>query len=143
MISYANILGSSQALTASGATTDVIDFGGDFDKGPGGEVKGLMFVVEVAADFTTGNETYAFTLETDDNTGFSSATTLASSGTINGNLLTAGSKVFVPLLNTNERYIRGYATLGGTTPAITISTYFCSASEALTGGVIYASGLRY
>jgi hypothetical protein len=143
MISYANILGSSQALTASGATTDSKDFAGDYDKGPGGEVKGLLFVVEVAADYTTGDETYIFTLQTDDNSGFSSATTLSSSGTINGNALTAGTKVFVPLLNTNERYIRGYATLGGSSPSITISTYYCSASEVLTGGVIYASGLRY
>lgn len=143
MISYANILGSSQALTASGATTDVKDFGGDYDKGPGGEVKGLIFVVETAADYTTGDETYTFTLQTDDNSGFSSAATLSSSGTIAGSALTAGTKVFVPLLNTNERYIRGYATLAGTTPSITISTYFGSASEVLTGGVIYASGLRY
>lgn len=142
MIFTGDILGSSQALIASGATTDVKNFGGDFDKGPG-KSKGLIFVVEVAADFTTGDETYKFDLQTDDNSGFSSQATLGSSGTINGNLLTAGTKVFVPLLNTNEQYIRGYMTLAGTTPSITVSTYYGFADEVLTGGVIYASGLKF
>lgn len=143
MIFYDDILGSSQALTASAATTDAKDFGGDFDKGAGGTVRGLLFVVEVAADFTSTNETYAFAIQTDDNTGFSSATTIATSPTFNGNLLTAGTRIFVPLPNTNERYIQGYATLAGTTPTITVSTYFASSDEALNGGVIYASGLSY
>ena len=134
---------SSLSVTATGNATDVKDMGGDFDKGPGGQVKGVIIVIETAADYTSTNETYAFSLVTDDNTGLSSATTLSTTGTLNGNVVTAGTKYFLPLPNTNERYIGVTHTLGGTTPSVTYSAYYGTADEVYTGGVIYSSGLTY
>lgn len=142
MIFTDDIYASSTAVTATGASTNYKDHGGDFDKGPG-QVKGAIIVIEVAADYTSTNETYAFSLETDDNTGFSSATTLGTTGTINGNLLTVGTKLFIPLPNTNERYTQVRHTLAGTTPSVTYSAYFGFADEVYVGGVIYPSGLSY
>lgn len=140
MIFIDDIYSSSVALTATGASTNYKDFGGDFDKGPG-VTRGVIIVVEVAADYTSANETYKFDFETDDNTSFSSATVLSTTGALNGNTLTAGTKLFLPLGNTNERYTRVNATLAGTTPTITYSAYFGFAEEVLVGGVIYDSGL--
>lgn len=142
MIFADDIYSSSVALTATAASTNYKDFGGDFDKGPG-VTRGVVIVVEVAADYASANETYKFDFETDDNTSFSSATVLATTGTLNGNTLTAGTKLFLPLGNTNERYTRVNVTLAGTTPAITYSAYFGFADEVISGGVIYDSGLQF
>ncbi len=125
MIEYINILGSSQAVTTATTTrtTNTKDFGGDFDKGPG-EAKGIMFVVEVAADYTTTDETHNFQLRTDDNTSFSSPTVLVETGAIAGNLLTAGRRIVLALPNENERYLEGAVVSAGTSPLITWSCYF-------------------
>lgn len=125
MIEYINTLGSSQAVTTATTTrtTNTKDFGGDFDKGPG-EAKGIMFVVEVAADFTTGDETHNFQLRTDDNTSFSSPTILAETGVRNGNTLTAGTRIVLALPNENERYVEGAVVSAGTSPLITWSCYY-------------------
>lgn len=111
-------LASAQALTASGATTDYYDCGADTDIGRG-EPMAMVFHVTTAADFTTTDETYAFAVQTDDNTSFSSAATLTSRTVAAANLA-AGDRVVLPFTPDNERYIRGYLTLGGTTPSISV-----------------------
>ena len=142
MIFKDDVFCSSLAVTATGTATDVKYFGGDFDKGPG-SVRGVIVVINTAADYTSSNETYAFSLVTDDNSALSSPTTLATTGTLNGNVVTAGTKYFLPLGNANEAYIGVAHTLGGTTPSVTYSAYFGFADEVLNGGVIYASGMTF
>lgn len=125
MIEYINILGSSQAVTTATTTrtTNTKDFGGDFDKGAG-EAKGIMFVVETAADFTTGDETHNFQLRTSSNTAFSSPTILAETGARNGNTLTAGTRIVLAVPNENLQYLEGAVVSAGTSPTITWSCYF-------------------
>ena len=82
----------------------------------------MLFTVTTGADYTTADETYKFGLQCDDNTSFSSPTTIlertisaASSG------LAAGKQVVLPIPpGPVERYVRGYLTLGGTTPSISV-----------------------
>jgi len=143
MLDYENVLGTSQAVTTATTTrtTNTKDFGGDYDKGPG-EAKGIMFVINVAADFTTTDETHNFRLVTDDNTSFSSLTVLTETGAINGNLLTAGRRIFLALPNENERYIEGSVVSAGTSPLITWSCYYGLAKDMLPGALtMSASGL--
>ena len=58
------LLSDAQALTASGASTDVLDLKVDADMGRG-EPVALVIVVDVAADGTTTDETYSFALDRD------------------------------------------------------------------------------
>lgn len=115
------LLSDAQALTATAVSTNIIDLGSDRDIGPG---RGLSFVLttDVAADSTTGNETYQVDIQTDDNSGFSSATTICSY-VILAAALTAGSIHVLPMPNTNERYVRLNYTLGGTTPTWTVTSF--------------------
>lgn len=116
-------LSAAQAITADAGSTNYIDLSVQrnlFD----GQPMGVLFHVSVAADFTTGDETYAFQAQCDDNTSFSSATTLATR-TIAASALTANSLHFLPVphgLNV-ERYFRAYYDVGGTTPTITVTAY--------------------
>jgi hypothetical protein len=131
------LLSDAQALTATAASTNYIDLGVDRDMGPG-ESWSICLSVDVAADFTTGDETYSFAVQTDDNTSFSSATTL-STVAILASALTAGSKHMLFVGLTNERYIRVNYTLAGTTPTVTVTTFGCP-SRMIPARVTYASG---
>lgn len=117
-------LGSAQAFSASGATTDYWDTSKARNTGDG-EALCMVFTVTTAADYTTTDETYQFAIQCDDNTSFSSPATLltrtisaASSG------LAVGVRVVVPFPPGAlvEQYVRGYLTLGGTTPSISVTT---------------------
>lgn len=111
----------AQALSASGASTNIIDLGSDRDIGPG---RPLWVVVSpsVAADNTTGDETYSIALQTDDNAAFSSPTTIATVAPAAA-ALTAGSRFVIGMPFANERYLRLNYTLGGTTPSVTLNAF--------------------
>jgi len=111
----------AQALTASAASTDVVDLGSDRDIGQGKTIY-LVVTVDVAADGTTADETYTVAIQTDDNSGFSSATTLTTVTIPRGTA--AGAMFVIPMPYGNERYLRAYYTLGGTTPTVTLSAHF-------------------
>jgi hypothetical protein len=111
----------NQALTAKAASTNVIDLGVDHDIGRG-EPMAVTIHVGVSASANDGNETYTFTLQTDDNSSFSSATNLTSI-TVAAADLVAGYKFFIGVPKANERYLRMNYTLGGTTPTITLTSY--------------------
>ncbi len=142
MTAFLEVLGKNQAVTTATTTrtTNTKDFSGDFDMGAG-EAKGIMFVINVAGDFTTGDETHSFRLVTDDNTSFSSPTVLAETGAINGNLLTAGRRIILALPDSNERYIEGSVVSAGTSPNITWSCYYGLLKDMHTGGGVNDSGL--
>ena len=113
-------LSSAQALTATADSTNYYDTTTAYDMSRG-EPLAMVITVDTAADVASGNETYAFALETDDNTSFSSATTLVSK-TIAGASLTAGSQHILAFQTGAERYLQAVYTLGGTTPSITVTT---------------------
>ena len=128
----------SQALTATAASTNLIDLGVDRDMGRGVAMC-AMITVEVAADFTTTDETYEFQFQTDDNDSFSSPTTLTTIA-IAAASLTAGSVHILPLSLFNDRYIRMNYVLGGTTPTVTVSTHFRQTDGVPSNAIFYASG---
>lgn len=134
------LLSDAQALTATAASTNLVDFNVDRDMGRG-EPLALVITVDVLADGTTTDETYAFAIETDDNAAFSSATALVSR-TIGYADLTAGSQHIIPFTLSNERYVRLYATLGGTTPSVTITAHIAPMNQIDSGSgkVEYAAG---
>ena len=119
---------SAQALTATAASTNVLDLGPitpNTQRRIGtGEAMSVMLCVSTAADSTTGDETYAVTLQTDADEAFGSAATVAQ-WTIPASQLTAGATIGlgVPKGVAVERYIRLNYTLGGTSPSVTLSAY--------------------
>jgi len=123
ILDYENTLADGQALTASAASENIIDLGAAGDLGHG-EPMGVLITVDVAADATTGDETYAFAIQKDTVSAFSSAEEVISK-TITAANLTAGSQhiLVVPPIAADQQYLRLYATLGGTTPTITITAH--------------------
>jgi hypothetical protein len=118
-----NMYSDSQALTATAASTNLIDHGADRDLGKG-EPLALVINVEVALDGTTGDETYAAVLQTDDNASFSSATTVVSAPTMTrGDAAGTQYVAVLPPNTTIERYTRVSYTLGGTSPTATVSAW--------------------
>lgn len=113
----------SQAVTADAASANVIDLGVGrriFK----GEPMAVLLLVEVAADGTTGDETYEVEVQTDDNSAFSSAAEVCAMA-IPRARLTAGSKHVIPVPPgvALERYLRLNFDVGGTTPSITVSAF--------------------
>lgn len=115
-----NRYSNAQALTGSAASTDIIDHGSDRNIGIG-EPMALLITVNVALDRTTGDETYAAQLQTDDNSSFSSPASVGAS--ISMTTYAAGSKYVrvLPPDTSTERFTRVNYTLGGTTPLGTLT----------------------
>lgn len=113
----------AQALSASGASQNVIDLGSDRDIGPG---RPLWIVVAFKTDAAAGG-TYQVDLQTDDNAAFSSPTVLAS---VSPAAPKAGQRLVIGMPFTNERYLRLNYTLGGTTPTATIDAFLTDQDPA-------------
>ena len=145
MMTDAQLLFSdAQAITADAASTNLIDLGAVRQIGQG-EPMGIAILVDVAADSTTGDETYEFELQTDDNAAFSSATEVLAQA-ITAARLTAGSLHVIPLspsiLPLLERYIRLNYDVGGTTPTITVTAWLSPLSALAGRSPIYADGFN-
>lgn len=122
MIDARLLLSDAQAVTADAASTNVVDLSTARQIGVGEDVY-VVFHIGVAADATTGDETYTFRVDTDDNASFSSATTLESR-TIAAATLTAGYAFSICIPTTGvERYLRAYYDVGGTTPSVTVTAH--------------------
>lgn len=127
---------ASQALTATAVGTNTVDLTIDRSIG-NGEPLAVLFVVEVAADQTTGDEDYTFEVEyasaADQSAGqksvgrviFESGTPTAPAN--NADLLVAGYNFSIVIpqrtLDTSERYLGVRYTLAGTSPSVTVSAY--------------------
>jgi len=132
-------LSSAQAFAASGATTNYYDCGGAFNLDRG-EPMAMVINVTTAADSTTGDETYSFAVQTDSASGFGTVATLVTQA-IPATDLTAGSQHVIPLPSGCLQYIRGYATLAGTTPSVSADIDILPLSMAHSDATIhYASG---
>lgn len=119
------LFSDSQALVATAVSTNIIDFSQDRDIGIG-KALAIVIVVKVALDRTTGDETYAVTVQTDDNAGFASPATLV--GPVSLLTYAAGTKFVIPIPpdKATERYMRLNYTLGGTTPLGTLTAFLTS-----------------
>ena len=116
IIDYNLQLSDAQSVTADAASTNVIDLGADRDIGPGEDMK-----IVVSFDVAMGGSspTLAVQVQTDDNSSFSSASTVQTSRTISA--AAAGDTLVMGLPDTNERYIRLNYDVGGSSPTMTVS----------------------
>lgn len=131
-----NQFSNSQAITADAVGANVIDLGADRSIGTG-EPMAVVFVVEVAADQTTGDEDYTFDVEYASDAAQTTGRKLIGrrvfeSGTPSApaqdaDLLVAGFKFYIPIpptvLSESERYLGIRYDVTGTTPTITCSAY--------------------
>jgi len=144
----------SQAVTADAVGTNVVDLSVDRSIG-NGEPMAVVFVVEVAADQTTGDEDYTFDVEYASNAAQSTGRQLIGrrifeSGTPgapaqDADLLVAGFKVVIPIpptqLSESEQFIGIRYDVTGTTPTITCSAFLTPLNMVETAfGVNYADG---
>jgi hypothetical protein len=116
-------LSSAQALSASGATTNLID-GSIARQWADGRRMSVFVHPTVSADHTTGDETYAFKLQCDDAAAFGSPTdktswSLSYADLVANTLL----ELAIPEGVAFEEFVRGYWTLGGTTPSVTVDVW--------------------
>lgn len=131
LISAQQTFSDAQALTGTAVSTNVIDLGatGTVLNAPAALVRDIgkgnpvaIFVrLNVAAGGTS--PTIIVDVEVDDNVGFSSATTVASSAIKAGGA--AGDEIYLSVYlpeGTNERYLRLNYTLGGTSPTYTVTS---------------------
>lgn len=142
----------SQAVTADAVGTNVLDLSQDRSIGNGTPMA-VLFVVEVAADQTTGDEDYTFDVEYASNAAQSTGRQLIGrrvfeSGTPtapaqDADLLVAGFQFAIPIpptkLSESERYLGIRYDVTGTTPTITCSAYLVPMSF-LEQANIYAKG---
>ena len=129
-------LSNAQALTATAISTNVAPFNESMGIG---EPLGVVFTVDVAADFTTGDETYSFAIETDSVVALSSATIVSTKAVLAATLV-AGYKFVMPIDHTDmEGFIGVRYTLAGTTPTLTVTANILSLNM-IDATVDYADG---
>ena len=108
---------ASQVVTANAASTDVIDLGSNSRRVGPGEPLWLVLVMKAVSGTSP---TLQVALQTDDNSGFSSAATLLSSAAEAG---VAGKSIVMSVPMTNERFLRANYTVGGTSPSFTVDCF--------------------
>lgn len=108
---------TDQVLTATAASTDVIDLKQDRDVGIG---EPMYIVVNIKAVSGT-SPTLTITAQTDDNSAFPSAATLVASASLAPPVANTQQVLMFP--RSNERYVRLNYTVGGTSPSITVDAY--------------------
>lgn len=123
------LVSEAQAVTASAASTNIIDLSAYRNVGVGKDIEAALFVDEAAT--AAGAATVQFGIETDDNAGFSSATQLYLSPAIPKASIVPGFNPFAGLKLPAgvERYLRFYYTVA--TGPLTAGKF--------TGGLILAS----
>jgi len=143
---------ASQAVTADAVGTNVIDLSNDRSIGNGTPMA-VLFVVEVAADQTTGDEDYTFDVEYATNAAQTTGRQLMGrrvfeSGTPgapaqDADLLVAGFSFAIPLpptkLSESEQYLGVRYDVTGTTPTITVSAFLVEQCD-IDASVSFADG---
>ncbi len=133
-----HLFSDAQALTASAASTNIIDLGSDRNIGVGEEMA-VVLQLTVAADDADGDETYSAAIQTDDNSGFSSAATLGTLTITRGDAAGSRYVFMLPKDSSVEQYLRVNYTLGGTSPSVTLDAFLIPA-KGLEHVDYYASG---
>lgn len=130
------IFSDAQAITATAASTSYIDFGKDRNVGIG-EPMCVLVTCGVAMGGTS--PTMTVSLRTDDNSSFSSPTTLTSSRQFSSMAVNEYVAVPVPNDSSCERYLQAYYTMGGTSPTVTVTAALLPMS-AVQNYVKYPAG---
>lgn len=136
-------LSDAQALTATALSANTIDLGNPTVKNRIGTGEPLVVAlqVDVAADITTGDETYTVQLISSAAAALSSPTVL-SAITLTAAQLAVGKKFALPIPSgmPSQRYFGLNYVLGGTTPTITVTASVMPASMAEAEYTYYAKG---
>ena len=119
------LFSAAQAITATAASTNVIDTGSNKDVGKYGDIPLLFQVVESFNTLTS----LTVTVQTDDNSAFSSATDVLSLTIPLASLVQGYKSPVITLPMKLERYIRLNYTVTGTAPTAGKVT------AGITGGV--------
>ncbi len=119
------LFSAAQAITATAASTNVIDTGSNKDVGKYGDIPLLIQVVEGFNNLTS----LTVTVQTDDNSAFSSAADVLSMTSPLASLVLGYKSPVITLPMKMERYIRLNYTVTGTAPTTGKVT------AGITGGV--------
>ncbi|WP_394894249.1 Bbp16 family capsid cement protein [Klebsiella pneumoniae] len=119
------LFSAAQAITATAASTNVIDTGSNKDVGKYGDIPLLIQVVEGFNNLTS----LTLTVQTDDNSAFSSAADVLSMTIPLASLVLGYKSPVITLPMKMERYIRLNYTVTGTAPTTGKVT------AGITGGV--------
>ena len=136
----------AQAITADAVSTNTIDLGNPTVKNRigSGEPMAFLVTVDVSADGTTGDETYAFEVISSASANLSSPTVLNRRAFVAGQhtQLTAGTRLVlaVPSGTPTQRYLGLNYDVGGTTPTITVTAALMPLSMAEESITNYAKG---
>lgn len=136
------LLSDAQAVTADAYSTNTYDSGAaGNDLSSGSEPLVAVFQIDVAADFTTTDETYEFQFVQSANANLSSHDVLASRAIVAGSL-TAGSLHYLPLPpgSKTKRYLGVRYDVGGTTPSVTV-TAFIQPASMIQNNKVYADNI--
>ena len=119
------LFSAAQAITATAASTNVIDTGSNKDVGKYGDIPLLIQVVEGFNNLTS----LTVTVQTDDNSAFSSAADVLSMTIPLASLVLGYKSPVITLPMKMERYIRLNYTVTGTAPTTG------KVSAGITGGM--------
>lgn len=137
------LVSDAQAVTATAFSTNTIDLGATSPAREigTGEAVGFGIAVDVAADITTGNETYLIEVVQSANADLSSPDVI-NSRTITAAQLAAGSLhwLAVPVGFPQKRYLGLRYTTGGTTPTVTLTAWLTSQAMFSIHQRYYAKG---
>lgn len=118
------MVSDAQAVTADAVSTNTIDLGASSPAREigSGEPMGFLLTVDVAGDFTTGDETYSFQVISSTAAALTSPTVLAVR-TLTAAQLAAGAIFFLPLPagTPSQRYLGVNYDVGGTSPTLTVT----------------------
>ena len=132
------LFSDAQALTSTGASTNVIDLSIDRNIGVG-ESMAVVVQLDVAADDANSDETYSVAVQTDTVENFASPTELGTITITRGDAAGTRYTFLIPKDTTPERYLRLNYTLGGTTPSVTVTSFFVPA-DGVDAYTSYANG---
>lgn len=133
-------LWEAAALTASAVSTNCYDLGAGYSGGTAngaardpsvGIPEGIIITVGVAADHTTGNETYEFDIITATASDLTTGQLIVSQHVILFSDLTLGARYWLPIDagRVTQRYLGASYVGGGTTPTITVTAWIASYYE--------------
>jgi len=133
------LLSDAQALTATAASTNVIDLGVDNNIGVGNPMA-IVLTLDVAADDTDANETYQVDVETDTTDAFGAAVVIGTATIVAGEAAGTRKVILLPADLSGKQFIRLNYTLGGTTPSVTV-TAFMTAANMVQNNIVYADNI--
>jgi hypothetical protein len=137
------LLSDAQAITVDAVSTNTIDLGNPTVKNRIGTGEPLVLAVQVdvAADFTTTDETYAIEIIASASANLSTPTVLARFPLL-ASQLTVGKKFALPIPGGMPalRYLGVNYDTGGTTPSVTLTASVMPRSMAEAEYTYYAKG---